>query len=41
MPYRTHSRIDVPTVIAGKVIWNITVMANWYRERVSRLTAVS
>jgi hypothetical protein len=41
IPYRTHSRIDSPTVIAGNVMWNITVMANCHRERVSRLTAAS
>jgi hypothetical protein len=41
MPYTTHSRIDKPTVIAGNVIWNITVTANCHLERVSRLKAVS
>jgi hypothetical protein len=41
MPYRTHSKIEVPTVIAGNVMWNITVVANCHRESVSKLNAAS
>lgn len=40
-PYRTHKKIDNPTVIDGNVIWNNTVMANCRRERSSRLNAAS
>src|SRR4029453_19355604 len=31
------SRIDSPTVMAGNVMWNITVMTNCHRDRSSRL----
>jgi hypothetical protein len=41
IPYRTHNKIDNPTVIDGNVIWNITVIANCHRDRSSRLNAAS
>jgi hypothetical protein len=37
----THKKIDNPTVMAGNVMWNITVMANCHLEMSSRLNAVS
>jgi hypothetical protein len=36
-----HRRIDNPTVIAGNVMWNMTVIANCHLERSSRLNVAS
>src|SRR3954452_7601896 len=33
----THRKTDSPTVIAGKVMWNMTVSANCHRDRSTEL----
>jgi CxxC motif-containing protein (DUF1111 family) len=41
IPYRTHRRIGVPTVIDGNNMWKQTEMANCHRAKVSRSTPAS
>ena len=38
IPYRTHRRIDVPTLTDGNNMWEQTELASCHRAKVSRCT---